>query len=220
MKTIFKVMSMITLILSILIGLSACESKDSFSEEYVGNWYKIENPDYVITITEDKMFSFGTIGGTVSETEDGIILFEGSETYDTFTNSEIDGIPVLINPYGWRYTRDYDYALACHEEEISEEISNENDLLIGGWTSWGGNAYHLDFYDDGTYVIENRGNVWEQGSWDTYRDGDYLYFNTETSFCKFPDGVSSLNGKAVIPLGEYNGEDRYRIGSGIYVKDE
>jgi len=188
----YLIIVLITLLAAIL---SSCGCK-----EYIGTWYNIDDPDSSsLTITKDNTYSWNSEGGSVSETDEGILLIEQSGLGGTmqFSISKFDGDTALVKSNGDTYIKDYEKAVEYHSEQIANKIENQSNMLIGHWAE---DYFDLILYEDGTYelscydILYNTGAP-ETGSWEATQRGDYLdVFLTKTN------GEESRLGDKIIML--------------------
>ncbi len=175
----------IFLIITLLL-LSSCSSK-----KYAGTWYNIDNPDDSLIITEDDTYSWGSIGGTVSEYDDGVVLTESEEFAETHTLSfsSFEGETSLVTEQGYTYIKDHDKAVEYHEEQVDKEIERLKDQFVGTWSN---SALKVIIRDDGSYDLNNIYSGEKQsGTWKSVRKGEHLHLEVSLEENTFKQSTSN-----------------------------
>ena len=187
--------AVVVMSLSCIAQLTSCDS----TNKYVGSWYYIDNPsEDVFIFTEDDRFSRYSEGGTISKTEDGLLLTDEWGYTETMTESTFQGESALVTSDGRVYINNYDVAYEYHESQVAEEVSNQEVALIGEWTDPSGHTMILDLNDDGTYLITGWAGQTESGTWSSGRDGDYLKIYADMEETTFSYDGSYIDGASVL----------------------
>ena len=154
-KSIKKVSAVLGTLL-LLFLLTSCGNP-----KYVGTWYNTSDPDgEQLIITKDDTFSWKGYGGSVSETDDGILLTEtsGLAGTETIQISSYDGDTTLIVENGDTYVNSYDKAVSIYEENADNVEKILVAELEGVWRPDKSSFYanfEIEIWSDLGYMLKD-----------------------------------------------------------------
>lgn len=162
-----------TLAMTISVILSCCA--DNSYSKISGTWYNESDLDGItLVITDDGTYARGEEVGDVSIEDQTLIFLPNYDEGMTATLSEKNGSKVLYDSYGNIWFSDYEAAADYHETIIAEKTENDKNQLVGVWEY--SDLMRLTIRGAGTYEIisPDSWGFYESGTWESYRDGDYL----------------------------------------------